>query len=205
MIKELLSSTPWSASTEKLEQYLSLLLEHNQNINLVSRKLTEKEIIIDHILDSLAGEPFLGKNLTLADIGTGAGFPGLCLALVREDLRFYLVEKSFRKCEFLHRCIDYFGIQDRVRVISQDLQTLTLPLEVTAVISRAMCSAQKMLTLLKKCHATREFKCYLYKARRDKIEEEIDDLTFHASQTVHPLQTYHSQKQRNLLELHFKC
>lgn len=86
--------------------YLSQLLEWNRTTNLTS--ITDPyEVISKHFLDSLAALnalkfPFEG---VVIDVGTGAGFPGIPLKLVRSDLRIMLVEPSLKKCSFLRSIV----------------------------------------------------------------------------------------------------
>ena len=83
-----------------LEQFVSLLLKWNKAINLIG-KSTEKEIWTRHILDSLQILPIV-KNKTILDIGTGAGFPGMVLAIAGAA-EVHLVEKNNKKCAFLYQ------------------------------------------------------------------------------------------------------
>lgn len=83
--------------------YLTQLLEWNRTINLTS--ITDPfEIIVKHFVDSitaLCAFDFPIHSLVV-DVGSGAGFPGIPLKLVRSDLRLALIESSNKKCSFLH-------------------------------------------------------------------------------------------------------
>ena len=69
----------------QFEQYKNLLQEWSKKMNLTS--ITEDtEVYIKHFYDSLVLEKYLNKNIHLADVGTGAGFPGLPIKIAREDL-----------------------------------------------------------------------------------------------------------------------
>lgn len=86
---------------EKLAQYEALLLKWQKAINLVSGKSLE-DIEKRHFDDSLQLESLIPVGAkTLMDIGSGAGFPGMVLAMARPDLMVHLVESDARKCEFL--------------------------------------------------------------------------------------------------------
>ena len=81
-------------------RFYELLKEYNARFNLTS--ITEEsEIFTKHFLDSVAGESLFKKNASVAEIGSGAGFPSLPLKIVRPDLKFTLVESAGKKCEFL--------------------------------------------------------------------------------------------------------
>lgn len=91
---------------EKLDLFTELLVSENQKYNL-TRIDSPKEIHIRHFLDSLAGLAVLDelsatmkKPLTILDIGSGAGFPGLVLAIVRPDWRVVSLEATGKKANF---------------------------------------------------------------------------------------------------------
>ncbi len=80
--------------------YLEELQRWNARINLTALK-TDRDIIIKHFLDSLAVLPYLGDAASLADLGSGPGFPGLALKLARPLLCLTLVEARAKKAAFL--------------------------------------------------------------------------------------------------------
>jgi 16S rRNA (guanine527-N7)-methyltransferase len=84
----------------QFQVYLEELKTWNARVNLTG--LTDpRDIIIKHFLDSLAVLPYIEGTPTLADLGTGAGFPGLVLKLARPDLALTLVESRGKKAAFL--------------------------------------------------------------------------------------------------------
>ena len=88
-------------SIEKLEIYHALLLKWQKAINLVSPK-TLDEAWMRHFADSAQLAPFVSReSLTLFDIGSGAGFPGLVLSIICPNLEVHLIESDERKCQFL--------------------------------------------------------------------------------------------------------
>ena len=85
---------------EKFEEFYSLLVTYNAAFNLTA--ITQREEVIHkHFLDSLAGEQFLEKGASVVEVGSGAGFPSVPLAIVRRDLSFTLIESTGKKCDFL--------------------------------------------------------------------------------------------------------
>ena len=70
-----------------------------------------------HLLNSVALAELLPSGVRLVDIGTGAGLPGLAVAIVRPDLRVDLVESLLRRTDFLTEVVADLGLDDRVRVI----------------------------------------------------------------------------------------
>jgi 16S rRNA (guanine527-N7)-methyltransferase len=89
-----------SNTLKQLDLYLSQLQLWNQRVNLTGLK-SSQDIVIKHFLDSLAVLPLLEDAPSLADLGSGAGFPGLVLKLVRPDLTLTLVESRGKKVAFL--------------------------------------------------------------------------------------------------------
>ena len=91
-------------SIKKIKKFHNYLLEYNKRYNLISKK-TEKSIWIRHILDSAQIIKFLdtSKDLNIVDFGSGAGFPGLIIAIYNENVGFHvkLYEKSPVKRAFL--------------------------------------------------------------------------------------------------------
>ncbi|MFL6063794.1 MAG: 16S rRNA (guanine(527)-N(7))-methyltransferase RsmG [Friedmanniella sp.] len=70
-----------------------------------------------HILNSAALTDLIPQGTTVADIGSGAGLPGIPLAILRPDLQVTLVEPLLRRATFLTQAVDELGITDRVRVV----------------------------------------------------------------------------------------
>lgn len=71
---------------EEFYQYMNMLLEWNEKINLTAI-VEPKEVILKHFIDSLTINKYLKENATLADVGTGAGFPGIPLKILRPDIK----------------------------------------------------------------------------------------------------------------------
>lgn len=94
----------WNVSSEALEKlalYESLLIKWQAKINLVSTA-TLKTARTRHFEDSLQLEPLIPSGAQIVyDLGSGAGFPGLVLAIARPDLRVTLIESDSKKCAFL--------------------------------------------------------------------------------------------------------
>ena len=89
---------------KKLKIYREILLDYNKKFNLIA-KSTENQIWCRHILDSAQLIKFIemNDNQSLSDLGSGAGFPGLVIALFNQNPKFHvkLYEKSKKKCNFL--------------------------------------------------------------------------------------------------------
>ena len=93
--------------------YAAYLLDENQKMNLTAI-VDEREIAVKHFADSLAPLNYvdLPKGASLADIGTGAGFPGMALRIFRPDLRITLIDALKKRCLFLERLCAELDIDD---------------------------------------------------------------------------------------------
>jgi 16S rRNA (guanine527-N7)-methyltransferase len=100
-----------------IENFSKYLLEFNQKYNLIG-KSTENDVWNRHILDSAQIIKYINFNNpgSLADLGSGAGFPGLILAIYNDNQEFHvkLYEKSNIKCNFMQDCIDKLSIRCEV-------------------------------------------------------------------------------------------
>ena len=86
---------------DNLIKYLELLIEYNSHTNLTALR-DEKSIIEKHFLDSLLLQNLIKKEFKKAiDIGTGAGFPGMVLAIFNPDIEFTLMDSIGKKTKFL--------------------------------------------------------------------------------------------------------
>jgi 16S rRNA (guanine527-N7)-methyltransferase len=92
-----------------------------------------------HLLNCAALAEAIGEKETVADIGTGAGLPGLVVALVRPDLRVILVEPLERRCVFLQEMIKRFKLAPRVEV-RRGKAHMVKPAHADVVTSRAVAS-----------------------------------------------------------------
>ena len=98
-----------------------------------------------HILNSVAVAELLEPNESVADIGSGAGLPGIPLALARPDLRVTLIEPLLRRSDFLREVIEELGID--VAVVRGRAEELTVRQrvgETDVVVSRAVASLDKL-------------------------------------------------------------
>ncbi len=112
---------------EKLLLYAGELEKWSRRINLIARKTTTRDVVEKHFLDSLTLLPFVvGKDnlpsATLLDVGTGAGFPGLVLAVALPDLQVILVEPRLKRVSFLRHIIRTLSLAN-VEIIDQRLES----------------------------------------------------------------------------------
>lgn len=117
----------------KLLIYKELLIKWNNSFNLTS--VTNKEIVTHHFLDCLAVIPFI-KSSTLLDVGTGAGLPGIVIAIVNPDIKVSLVDKVGKKINFIKRIIAELEIKN-IEPYHDRVELLTSEKKYDGIISRA--------------------------------------------------------------------
>jgi len=108
-----LELTIGDGQAEQFMRYLAHLIEWNKAIDLTAI-IDPKEIIIKHFVDSLVAlvATSFPQNGVVLDVGSGGGFPGIPLKIVRSDMRLVLVEPVQKKCSFLNSVIGLLKLQD---------------------------------------------------------------------------------------------
>lgn len=110
-----LNITLSDAEVDKFFLYKKILKEWNEKINLTSI-VDDNEILIKHFIDSLTIEKYVPKNAKVIDVGTGAGFPGIPLKIVRPDMELVLLDSLNKRINFLNEVIEKCGLRN-VRTI----------------------------------------------------------------------------------------
>lgn len=101
--------------------YKDKILEWNKNINLTAI-IDEKDIILKHFIDSISILKVINlnnKNISLIDIGTGAGFPGIPVKIVNPSLKLTLVDSLNKRIKFLNHIIDSLELENVVAIHSR--------------------------------------------------------------------------------------
>ena len=95
----------------KFSLYEKLLVEWNEKMNLTA--ITEhSEVVIKHFADSLFGLKFIKPNVSVIDVGTGAGFPGIPLKIARPDINLTLLDSLNKRLNFLTEVKNQLGLFD---------------------------------------------------------------------------------------------
>ena len=125
-----------------IRQYVDILASRGVDWGLIGPReigrLWER-----HILNSIALESLIPEGCRVADVGSGAGLPGIPLAILRPDLEMILIEPMLRRSNFLTEAIDELGLDDRVYVVRGRAEDADLHVDV--VVSRAVA---KLATLI---------------------------------------------------------
>lgn len=125
--------------------YLALLHRWNGTYNLTAVR-DPRAMVSRHLLDSLTLLPALDGIADLADLGSGAGLPGIPLAIARSDLRITLVESNGKKARFLREAVRQLGL-DNVRVLASRIEQVDEPGRHAAITARALATLADILQL----------------------------------------------------------
>ena len=133
-----------------LKKYEDILTKANESLNLIGNS-TINDIWTRHFLDSAQVIDFIDKNdKTLIDLGSGAGFPGLVLAITLKDrkipLKIKLIEKSSKKAKFLKKLID--ELQLNAEVINKNIFEYSKKLSEDVFAARAFKPLKIILPLI---------------------------------------------------------
>ena len=181
-----------------LEKYLSEILLFNPTLKLVGEKERD-EIIYRHILDSASAYSIFStltkKSSTIADLGTGAGLPGVVLAILFPDRKFVLIDRMTRRIGFLRAVKAKLKLVN-VEIISKDISEVQDHFDyVTSRAFRPLSAvADNMMKLAPEA--------VLYKGTKKAIEEEINDLKglgYSFSSSVHPVFPVGEKGERNIV------
>jgi 16S rRNA (guanine527-N7)-methyltransferase len=122
-------------ATWQLSAYLRLIEKWNRVHNLTAVREPEKMVVL-HLLDSLSVLPHVANAKSLLDVGTGAGLPGIPLAIARPDLDVTLLDSSHKKAAFLEQAKAELGLAN-VTVVCERVEQWRPGRTFDAVVSRA--------------------------------------------------------------------
>lgn len=161
----------WPISDQQiknLQDFVELVLKVNHQYNLIG-KSTESEIWDRHILDSAQLLKYCDNlDLVGADFGSGAGFPGLVLSILGFK-KIYLIEKSFRKSQFLEQAKKFSSNQ--VIIKQQNIEEL-VDLDLDLIFSRALAPLNNLLLMVKP-FLKKDVRCLFLKGRNWSLELDI--------------------------------
>ena len=131
-----------AAAADRLAAYLALIAQWNQVYNLTAVRDVQ-EMVARHVLDSLAVLPFI-EHRSLADLGSGAGLPGIQLAILRPEWQLTLVESNGKKARFLRTAVRELGLSN-VSVAESRIEAWRPAAPPEAAIARALATVTEIL------------------------------------------------------------
>lgn len=128
----------------QLTEYLVLLSQWSKTYNLTAI-YNPKEMVIKHVLDSLSVSPYLHGQMIL-DVGTGAGLPGIVLAVLKPDSSFTLLDRTAKKTRFLNHVKAMLNL-DNVQIVHSRVESFEVSEKFSSIISRAFASLNNFFTM----------------------------------------------------------
>lgn len=159
-----------SVSIDNLEKFSDILLEWNKIHNLTGAK--DKKSVYENIIDAIYPVSFIDFSKSILDVGTGAGFPGLVLAIVKEESHFTLCEPLKKRAAFLRFVVTMLGLSN-VTIIAKRVEELG-DICFDLITSRAVTNTKLLLNITKNQRGA-DTKYLLYKG--SLVFEEIEDIS----------------------------
>ncbi|MBN2029133.1 16S rRNA (guanine(527)-N(7))-methyltransferase RsmG [bacterium] len=164
----------------QFSRYRQLLILWNQKINLISRN-DESRIVSKHFLESLGlvKVVLFPQGTTVLDLGTGAGFPGVPLKIIRPDIHMVLVESKKKKILFLKKLVEELGLTG-VEVIPGRIEEIGNTIKpVHFVVTRSVANLIQLVKWSKDC--MRPQGGVLIAIKGPAVEEELNRLDDHSA------------------------
>jgi len=134
----------------QMAHFQSFVLTANETMNLTSIT-SDEDFAVKHFIDSLSLLPLLpppqtGREMTLLDVGTGAGFPGVPLKIARADLAVTLLDSTRKRLDFLQGALDKLGLQaECLHARAEELPRLQAQHKFDLVTARAVARLDKLV------------------------------------------------------------
>ncbi len=139
-----------TAVQTRLLAYLDLLAKWNRTYNLTAVRKPE-QMLVRHLFDSLVIHPFL-RGPQILDVGSGAGLPGIPLALAYPEYDFTLLDSNSKKTRFITQAVAELGLNN-VTVVQSRIETYTAA-EFDTIVSRAFSTLAEFAHAVQSCLAT---------------------------------------------------
>ena len=183
-------------TVSSLLAYIDLLKKWNSAYNLLGRN-ESASLVSRHILDSLSISPYLEGSL-IADIGAGAGLPGIPLAILNPDKKFVLIDSNGKKTRFMYQAKIQLGL-DNISVENCRIEHYQSKQQIDMVMCRAFSTLADALTMLQPIFSNQ---CKLLAMKGQYPEDEIAQLPdgFKLSRST-KLDVPGNESQRHLIEV----
>ncbi len=174
-----------SASKGQAEAFMAYLFElkkWNRVHNLTSLR-TDRDIVVKHFLDSCLYLKALGEGVrSIADVGSGAGLPGVPIKILRPEIKVLLIEPAIKKVAFLRHIVRMLSLKDAPVIAGrvEDVKDVV----VDAAVTRALFKAGEFIR--QAGHLVREGGVFVL-SKGPRVVEELDSLDMHYELMEFPL------------------
>lgn len=179
----------------QLLQFLVLLAQWNQIYNLTAVR-DPLEMVARHLLDSLAIAPYLSGDVVL-DLGTGAGLPGLPLAIIEPERQFVLLDSNSKKIRFVRQAVLELALPN-VTPVQTRIETYQAAQPFTSIVSRAVADIE-VIGVLRSGLLAPAGRLLLMKGRMETLPNRQAWPPFH----IHQLQIPFLDAARHIIEISF--
>ena len=185
---------------EKIKTFINLALEFNQTHNIFVRK-NFKEVFEKDIVDCLPVANEIEKSDSVLDLGSGGGFPGILISLLRPKNKVSLVESSSKKCYFLKKTIDELSLNN-TKIINENINENNNVGKYDIITARAFADINKIINITKN-NITPNTKYLLLKGTIKKINKEMEVLNT-KQLTCEIIKLDNEQAERHLVKIGLK-
>ena len=158
---------------EKISTFIDLALEFNKTHNIFSRA-DNQEVFHKDILDCHPIIQYLKKEKTALDLGSGGGFPGILLSIIKPKNKIYLTESSAKKCYFLRSAVDKLSLSNTT-IINEKITTNNTLGTFDIITARAFASIKNIIDLTQN-NTNNKSKYVLLKGKEKTIKQELKDI-----------------------------
>ena len=158
---------------KKTNQFIELALEFNKAHNIFARK-NKDEVFEKDFLDCFPIFKIIKKGQSIIDLGSGGGFPGILLSIVKPNNKISLLESSTKKCFFLKSVVEKLSLTN-TRVINETIKKDNDIGVFDVITARAFATTKKIITLTKR-NTHKNSRYILLKGREKVVQEELNDI-----------------------------
>ena len=189
---ELMNISLSDKQIQQLLRYLSLILKWNRIYNLSAIR-DPIESVKKHLLDSLSIIHFVQPGLLL-DVGSGAGLPGIVIAIMKTETEVFVLDSVGKKCRFMQAVKSELALEN-LSVVNSRVESFKSKKSFSQITSRAFAEASKTIQLTK--HLLEENGRYLLMKGSNIHEEDVDNFNV----KVHSMTVPFVSEKRSLLEI----
>jgi 16S rRNA (guanine527-N7)-methyltransferase len=189
---ELMNISLSDKQIQQLLRYLSLILKWNRVYNLSAIR-DPIESLKKHLLDSLSIIHFVQPGLLL-DVGSGAGLPGIVIAIMKPETEVFVLDSVGKKCRFMQAVKSELALENLI-IVNSRVESFKPKKSFSQITSRAFAEVSKTIQLTK--HLLEENGRYLLMKGSNVLEEDVDNFNV----KVHSMKVPFVSDKRSLLEI----